>query len=266
MKIDNFAPVVIPTLNRFDHLKRCLDSLLKNIYATKTPIYIYLDAPTKTEHMIGYNKIIDYANEVSGFKSVTVIKREKNLGAVKNGLNAINETFDLHDELIFSEDDNYFSPNFLEYMNKGLQFFRQEKNIFAICGYNYSIQMPENYSNNFYLWQGFVAWGCGFWKDKYRNVDLTVNSVSKYIESPKNIYKLNRVANHYFFQLLKIVRTREIVGDIIFCMHLVKNNMFCIFPTISKVRNCGWDGTGFHCNKEQNNTFSSQSIDKKKRI
>jgi len=58
MKITKFAPVLITTMNRYKHLKRCLDSLSKNIHASKTQLYIALDAPASEGHKKGYADII----------------------------------------------------------------------------------------------------------------------------------------------------------------------------------------------------------------
>ncbi len=52
-----YAPVAIPTLNRIDHLKRCISSLAKNEYAKYTNIYISVDYPPNEKYLDGYNEI-----------------------------------------------------------------------------------------------------------------------------------------------------------------------------------------------------------------
>ena len=37
--MNNFAPVLIPTLCRYDHLKRCIESLSACTHAEKTDLY-----------------------------------------------------------------------------------------------------------------------------------------------------------------------------------------------------------------------------------
>ena len=58
----NFAPVLIPTLNRFNHFKSCLDSLRKCTYSDQTDLFIALDYPLKENHFEGYYKILNYLN------------------------------------------------------------------------------------------------------------------------------------------------------------------------------------------------------------
>ena len=72
-----YAPVIIPTLNRYEHLKNCLESLSKCSGAENTEVYIGLDYPSRSEHLSGYKKIRDYLDNCGdlGFKKLTVIKR-----------------------------------------------------------------------------------------------------------------------------------------------------------------------------------------------
>lgn len=48
VKITHYAPVIIPTLNRYVHLKRCVDSLAKCTHAPDTELIIGLDYPPTT--------------------------------------------------------------------------------------------------------------------------------------------------------------------------------------------------------------------------
>ena len=261
MIIREFAPVLIPALNRYEHLKKCLSSLAKNSHALDTVLYIALDAPAREGHKDGYNKIVKYLNKISGFKKVIVIKRDKNFGVPGNVWKAQDYLFKKHDAIIVSEDDNYFSPNFLDYMNKGLQIFKNRKDIFAICGYNYPINIPLNYPYNFYLFRGAPGWGIGLWKNKHKNKDISVKSVKEFLKSYKNILNIIKKANYLLPHLFDMINKNLIAGDTAYSMNLVKNNMFCILPTISKVRNYGHDGSGVHCGSTRKDVFKDQLID-----
>lgn len=261
ININNFAPVLIPTLNRFEHFKKCVDSLSKNTHAQQTELYIALDAPLGPEHKEGYDKTVEYLDKLSGFKKITIIKRSENLGATRNIFNSIDELFKQYDQIILSEDDNYFSPNFLDYMNKGLQIFKDRKDIFAICGYNYPIDIPESYQYNLYLSKMCPAWGIGLWKDKYYSIDLSVNSVRDFLKHYKNVVKMCWSNKSLLPKLFDIVEKNRVAGDAVFTMNLINRNMFCVLPIISKVRNYGYDGTGVHCHIDTKGIYKNQVID-----
>jgi glycosyltransferase involved in cell wall biosynthesis len=261
MKIKKFAPVLIPTLNRYKHLKRCVDSLARNTHAAETILYIALDAPAKEEHKEGRDKIIKYLSRISGFKKVIIIKRPENFGATRNTYESIDDLFKKYDEIIFSEDDNYFSPNFLDYINKGLQLFKNRKDIFAVCGYNFPVEIPADYPYNFCLFKGCPNWGVGWWRSKYKKIDLGVKPVENFLKSFKNILKTMKEANYLLPHLFDVVAKNITAADTVFSMNLVKNNMFCVLPIVSKVRNYGHDGSGAHSGRDNEGVFLDQTID-----
>ncbi len=67
-----YAAVIIPTLNRIDHLKRCVNSLLKNAEAQNTDLYISVDYPPADKYRVGYEEVKKYVKTISGFKNVYI--------------------------------------------------------------------------------------------------------------------------------------------------------------------------------------------------
>ena len=127
-----YAPVLIPTLNRHVHLKRCIDSLTRCIHAEKTDLFVALDYPLKEEHWDGYEKIREYLKTVTGFKSLNIIERDVNFGASKNIRDARETIYQIYDRMILSEDDNEFAPGFLEFVNKGLEVYESHDDVLAV--------------------------------------------------------------------------------------------------------------------------------------
>lgn len=161
-----YAPVVIPTICRYNTFKPCIDSLSRCTDADKTELYIGLDYPAKESHWEGYRKICDYVQDIKGFKSVYIFKREYNYGQGKNMEDLLKHVKEKYDRYIVSEDDNVFSPNFLEYINYGLEKYRDHPDVIAICGFNYPFSYMENiigYEKNAFPITAFTAWGVGLW-------------------------------------------------------------------------------------------------------
>src|SRR5690554_1524032 len=84
MKHEIFAPVFIPTLCRYQHFKRCVESLSRCTYAENTDLIIALDYPLTDNHWEGYRLIKEYLNDIKGFKSVRIFERNENFGAARN--------------------------------------------------------------------------------------------------------------------------------------------------------------------------------------
>src|SRR5690606_539829 len=61
--------------------------------------------------------------------------------------------------------------------------------------------------------------------------------------------------------LLSIVKTGHVTCDTLVVSYMVLNNKYCIWPTLSKVRNHGFDGGGEHFGSVPNHPLLTQKID-----
>lgn len=261
--MSNFSPVFIPTLNRYIHFKRCVDTLAQCTDSDKTDLLIALDYPFKESHWEGYRKIKDYIPSISGFKSVYVIEREENYGVVDNINDGLDYVLKLHDRLILSEDDNEFSPNFLVYINSCLSRYENNDNVIAVTGYNRMIDM-NGYSTNIYAAISYSAWGVGFLRKDFQflqNEVITMDYAESIVKSWRKSYQIYKRFPSILSGLLSIVKTGHITGDTMIVSYMVLNQKYCIWPSISKVRNHGYDGGGEHFGSNMDHPLLTQEID-----
>jgi hypothetical protein len=259
----NLAPILVTVYDRPEHFKRCIESLKLNKYADQSDLFVAIDAPYKEEHAANNKLVIEYAKTITGFKSVYLFIRPENWGR-ENIFSARREIFEKYDRLIFFEDDNIFSEDFLNFVNSGLEIYKNREDVFSISGYNYPVDYNLFENNETYMWQGYSAWGVGIWRDKWNAVDMNVSSA---LQSAKNflknyslVYKLNAVANHYLPALLLMQEKQKLHGDGFISLHHFLNNMYSVFPVESRVRNIGHDGSGINCALDENDIYSVQPI------
>lgn len=259
----NYAPILIPTLCRFSHFKRCVESLSKCTNSVNTQLYVFLDYPKKDEHIPGYRKIKEFLSSISGFKLVSVVERNRNYGAVDNLNDGIEQVLRMHDRFILVEDDNEFAPNFLDYINYSLDKYAGNNDVVAVTGYNRMID-TTGYNKNIYAALSYSAWGTGFLRDDFR---FLLNNVIKeeyavsILRSWKKSYTIYKRYPSLLQGLLSIVKTGHVTGDTLVVSYMVLNNKFCIWPTLSKVRNHGFDGGGEHFGSVPNHPLLTQKID-----
>lgn len=258
MEINSYAPVLIPTLCRYEHFKRCITSLAACTHASETIVYIALDYPLTDIHWEGYNRINQYINDIQGFKEVRVIRREINLGAEKNLEDAKTIVYQDFDSYILSEDDNEFAPNFLDYMNKCLTFFRDNPCVYSVCGYNFPVA-SQNFNNSCYFNNLYSAWGAGMWKDK--EFMWNIMTAKSLLSSPMKLFRLYFVNPKYILSLLRMIKSNKTYGDLLVCAYSIANKKVNVFPSISKVRNHGHDGTGEHSTTDAASLYDNQIID-----
>lgn len=249
-KID-YAPVVIPTLNRFDHFKSCLESLERCTGADKTDVFVGLDYPPSDKYIDGWQKIDAYLREKeksNGFKNLYVHRRDHNCGVGKVNSNAsllLNGVKKISDRYILSEDDNEFSPNFLEYINWGLDYYKDDPSVFAICGCK-NLDTDDIRNNVYKLNTIFCAWGYGTWFHKKKKYDiLKDHDVLRRKVQQASIKDVFSSKVFTLSSLLYQIAKKTFHGDLLISL-LPEDEKWCVFPKVNKVRNWGWDGTGTH--------------------
>ncbi len=262
-----YAPVIIPTLNRYEHFQECLESLEVCTGAEHTDVYVALDYPPSDKYVEGWKKIDTYLRgkeQNNKFKSLIVYRRKENyfFSGKGNGKTAINDLPKTVDRYIFTEDDNVFSKNFLEYVNDGLEKYENDPDCLAVCGYNYKGVKLDGYDKNCYLSREYSAWGAGFWKRKIKELDkVLMHDYAKYIMSSwRNIWTIFKNEPRLLNTILLNLDCGRTFRDTMFVSYQYLNNKYSLFPKKSKVRNIGFDGTGTSI-FEIDNSFMNQTID-----
>lgn len=267
--ITTFAPVSIPTLCRYEHFKRCIESLSRCTWAEYTDVYVALDYPAKESHWEGYRKIKAYLESCGNmtFKSLNVIARETNYGLGPNGNHGtlIKELWEKYDRRIGSEDDNEFSPNFLVYMNKMLERFKDDDRIYCVCGYNRNVTIPDYFKNNYYIAKSYVAWGAGFWRNKKLPERYSSFDYLKSLITNDDTYQTLKDRGPAFVEgLMDMLKIQKLHGDMRIALYETLEHKYNICPTLTKVCNYGNDGSGAHCPKNNttfNKFFTEQPMD-----
>ena len=261
MEITTFAPVLIPTLNRYEHFRRCVESLSRCTYAEKTELVIGLDFPPSEKYVEGWKKICEYVNTITGFGKVTVFRREENYGVHKNFDDLKKYASGKYDVYIVSEDDNEFSPCFLDYMNKALGYYRNNPLVISICGYNLPIS-AKGYNKSVFASQNLSAWGVARWVGKEQFPIDYSRYCMRTLSNPRILLKIWKKDRRMIGSLIDSAKNGCTNGDRIWTLKCLIEDKYCICPTLSLVRNTGHDGSGIHCGKDETNVFSSQVISK----
>lgn len=248
-----YAPVYIPTLNRFEHFQRCIDSLEHCSGADKTEVYVGLDYPPSEQYVDGWKKIDAYLTEKEKkhcFKNLFVRRRDHNCGVGNpnsNGALLIKEIERKYDRFIGTEDDNEFSPNFLEYMNKALEKYKDEPRVRFICAYS-----PPEFQglthNNIFCSIDVPAYGLGRWIEKDKEVSLkNYNDVDKLLK--KSFIRLIAffcTSPALVAMAIDMINKKVNWGDVRMGIANMSDKTYAICPTVSLVRNWGCDGSGLH--------------------
>ena len=245
MEIKKFAPVLIPTLNRYEHFRCCVESFARCTYADKSELVIGLDYPPAEKYRDGYEKIKNYVDTITGFKKVTILRTDHNLGVVNNCNRLYSYARERgYENYIISEDDNEVAPCFLEFANWGLEYSKDDDRIYAVCGFK---RVDTScLKNNVYIYPRFNAWGYAQWfkrrdkVEKFRNLSVLKEHLERLSVLDSFTLKAYQGA-----AIINMLKEGNVYGDAL-PWFLPQEEQYCLFPTEPMAKNHGQDGSGIH--------------------
>ena len=243
------APVVVFVYNRPEHTKKTLEELNKSPLASETDVYIYSDNAKKGIAINKVKEVRTYIEKLSlnnKFKSLHIIKAEKNKGLANSVINGITEVINDYGKVIVLEDDLITSSDFLSYMNNALNFYQYHEHIWSISGYTFSMDSLNNYPHDIFMGYRGGSGGWATWKDRWDTVDWDVSDYEKFRLNYKKRKRFNSGGNNMSHMLDAQMQGKIDSWAIRWCYQQSKLNMLTVYPKISKVVNIGLDGTGTH--------------------
>jgi hypothetical protein len=130
-------------------------------------------------------------------------------------------------------------------MNEALEFYKDEKKVWHISGWNYSISALG--LDDVFSWRLMNCWGWATWADKWvffeKNTNKLVSEFSK-----EQIRYLNLDGSYDAWSQVILNKENKInTWAIFWYAAIVKNRGLCVNPVETLVCNIGLDGSGVHC-------------------
>jgi hypothetical protein len=253
LNIIKYAPIIVFAYNRADKLEQLLMSLEKNANIKKMDLYIFVDIPDKKNTRdLRYNQevinfLIKYKNESSAFKNIQIEVSDKHKGLAESIISGVSKIINQFGKAIILEDDLKVSDDFLDYMQRGLVAYKNQKNVWSVAGYSPVFNMPKSYKNDVFLVPRAESLGWGTWSDRWNKCDWQVKTYSKF---RKNIIQ------HIFFNIggddLTDMLKRQMQDEeynswaIRWGYQQFLEKKYTIYPRESRVIHCGTDNRSTH--------------------
>ncbi len=162
-------------------------------------------------------------------------------------IDGVTKIVDEYGKIIVLEDDLVTSPYFLKFMNEALEFYKDEKKVWHISGWNYPIATDG--LDDIFLWRLMNCWGWATWSDRWiyfeKNIDKAIHEFSK-----ADIKRFDLDGFEPYWSQVIANKTHVIDSWAVFWYISIFNaGGLCLNPTISFVKNIGLDGSGIHCGK-----------------
>jgi glycosyltransferase involved in cell wall biosynthesis len=239
------APIVVFTYNRPEHTQRTLNALLINPLANESDIIIYSDSARTANHNKAVDEVRSYLSELTGFRSIKVIHRDKNFGLAESIIQGVTEVLQQSEKVIVLEDDMVVSPYFLEYMNEALEQFVDDDRVISVHGYVYpvDIELPEA----FFL-PGADCWGWATWRRGWEIFNPNGQYLLDELVRRHLIQEFDYNGAYPFSNMLKAqVKGANDSWAIRWHASAFLAGKLTLYPGRSLVHNSGNDGSGTHC-------------------
>jgi len=244
----NQAPIVLFVYNRISHTRKTVDALKRNDLAIDSHLIIISDGAKSEREKDLVQNVREFIRTIEGFKSLTIIERERNFGLANNVISGVTEVFENYNCVIVLEDDVITAPSYLTFMNKALDFYQANKSIFSVSGYPYPIKIQSSYKKDVFISYRASSWGWGTWKDIWDKVDWEVKDFNSFIKD-KTAQKLFNRAGEDVTPMLKAQIWGEIDSWAIRWTYAhFRHNAYCLLPVKPLSKNIGTDSSGTHSN------------------
>ncbi|WP_051207490.1 glycosyltransferase [Butyrivibrio sp. AE3006] len=244
----DLAPIVFFSYNRKNHVENAIRSLLNNKLASESELYIFSDGAKSISDEDKVNDVREYLSNVTGFKKIHYIFREKNYGMKRNIIDGISSVINVKGSVIVVEDDIVVGKRFLEYMNRALDLYTNEKKVMAISSYTPPVNKAK--LDDYYFLPWFNCWGWATWEDRWRLFDDDVNKlVCNTSKREINHINYNGSYKGMWEQVLANNNGSLKSWAIFFFVAICKNNGLVLYSKDGFSSNIGADGSGESCGK-----------------
>lgn len=242
MTESKFAPIALFTYCRPWHTQKTVEALLANHESSETDLYIFSDAPKNEKAIEGVLNTRKYIHTITGFKNVHIIEREKNWGLANSLIDGISKIVNEYGKVIVVEDDIVASPFFLQYMNEGLELYKNDNKVASIHAYVYPTQkkLPET----FFI-QGADCWGWATWKRAWDIFNSNSQELLDEIVQKKLQRKFDFDYTYPYVDMLKDQINGKVNSWAIrwYASAFLKD-MYTLYPGQAMAKQIGMDGVG----------------------
>ena len=244
------APIALFVYNRPEHTRQTVEALQKNELAQSSDLFVFADGAKNKAAFPAVEEVRKFVRNIEGFRAVTIIEREQNLGLSSSIVNGVTQLCEDAGRVIVVEDDIMTAPDFLPFINCALDRYCDEPAIFSVCGFNYPIIAPRFYPYDAFLSYRFACWGWGTWKDRWEKADWSVSDFPEFIANREQQKRFNLGGNDLTGML-----ARHMAGklggswDIVWAYTHSKHDAAALLPVASKTYNLGLDSSGIHCRR-----------------
>lgn len=240
-----FAPVTLFVYKRLWHTQQTVEALQRNEFANSSELFVFSDGPKSETDRDNVQSVRDYLRTITGFRKVTVVERDINLGLAQSIITGVTEIVNKYGRIIVLEDDMVTSPHFLRFMNEALELYKDEERVISIHGYMYPVKtkLPET----FFL-KVTDCWGWATWERGWDLFEPDGQKLMEELNARKLTYRFDLDGSYHYTRMLQDqINGKNNSWAIRWQASAFLKDKLTLYPGRSLIFNTGIDASGSHC-------------------
>lgn len=242
----NYAPICFFTYNRLEETEKTVVALQNNFLAKHSDLFIFSDG---WKNDAGENEVIKvrkFLRQIKGFENIKIFESKINKGLASSIIYGVTKILKDYDKVIVLEDDLITTPNFLDFMNQALLFYKNDFKIQSISGYSLKIANKER-GSDVYFQDRAHSWSWGTWNDRWSHeifdkAKIRANTTKSVLDN----FKMN-CGQDISQMLLDSLSGKINSWYVRWAFNHFLTNRYAVYPYYSKVENIGFNEHGTHC-------------------
>jgi len=240
-----YAPIALFVYNRLVHTRQTVEALLQNELAKESDLIFFSDAPRSEAQAGAVYEVRHYIRQVDGFKSITIVERDSNLGLANSIIDGVTCLCNEYGRVIVLEDDLVVTPHFLDFMNRGLDKYENEQQVIQISGYMFPVELEIGVDSLFLPLT--TSWGWATWRRAWQLFDPDTKGYAR-VKADLALRKQFNLGGAYdYFSMLEAQLTGRVDSWAVrWQLSTFLFGGLTLYPRYSLVINTGFDGSGTH--------------------
>lgn len=244
------TPLALFAYRRPFHTQRALDSLAHCTRYMECQVHIFCDGPKSPQHFEEVEATRKVVQEWAKEHNAQVVLRDQNLGLARSIVSGVTELCEQYGRIIVLEDDLVVSPDFLDYMLQALDRYEAEENVYQVSGFMFPVEQPDK-PDAFFL-PLTTSWGWATWQRAWRIFDWQARGAQELLSNPDRCREFDLGGSYPYSGILRSrLEGKNDSWCILWWYSVFQTNGLVLHPRKSLVWNGGFDDTGVHSGKPQ---------------
>ena len=243
--MSTLAPIALFVYRRLGHARQTLEALQADPLARDSDVIVFSDGARQPQHEADVRAVRTLLKEKWAFRSVTLVERETNLGLAKSITDGIGRLCAEYGRVIAIEDDVVIAPGCLGFLNRALDRYVDEEQVYQVSAYSYPADFSA--SGDAFFLPMISCWAWATWARAWRHFDSSLPGLDR-LRADATLRRRFNIDGAYDYYAMACQQADGKIDSWGVCWQLntFMGGGLVLYPRRSLAQNRGVDSSGTH--------------------